>query len=76
MIWDYSSKEVIKDLSGHKGKVLSIAISPNGANICSSSDDKSINIWDFYTGDLITVLENHTDIVSSVTYSPIGNCFI
>jgi WD40 repeat protein len=76
MIWDYSSKKVIKDLSGHKGKVLSIGVSNDGANICSSSEDKSIKVWDFYTGDLVTAIENHADIVSSVGYSPIGTCFI
>jgi WD40 repeat protein len=46
--------------------------SPNGQNIATSSEDRTVKIWDTHTGILLYSLENHTKGVKSVNYSPDG----
>ena len=41
-VWDLASGECKSTLSGHTGYVRSVAISPDGQTIVSSSDDNTI----------------------------------
>jgi WD40 repeat protein len=59
-------------LEGHSDWVRSIAFSPNGQLLASSSDDKTIKLWDPITGELQQTLEGHSDRVHLVAFSPNG----
>ena len=60
-------------LQGHTDGVLSVAISPDGERIVSSSADKTVRIWNAETGEPIgQPLQGHTDRVLSVAISPDG----
>jgi len=48
-IWDTKSWEVIKTLTGHKERVIALAVVQDGL-IASSSSDKTIKIWNTNTG--------------------------
>ena len=56
-------------LAGHTDWVLSIAISPDGKMLASSSWDNSIRVWDTATGAEIFELRHR---VRSVIFSPDG----
>lgn len=60
-------------LTGHSGKVTSVAISPNSELLVSGCADKTINIWNFKTGKLIRTLTGNLGEVSSVAVSLNGN---
>lgn len=47
-IWKLSptSKRAIRTLEGHKGAVGSLAITPNGKTLISSSTDQTVKIWE------------------------------
>jgi WD40 repeat protein len=56
---------------GHTAALLSVAVSPDGEHIATSSNDKSVKIWDASTGQ--EVYEIMTDAPQNdVAYSPDG----
>lgn len=59
-------------LTGHSGKVSSVAISPDGQTLVSGCLDKTIKLWSLSTGKLIRTLNRHSGEISSVTLSPDG----
>ncbi|KIM71121.1 hypothetical protein PILCRDRAFT_805352, partial [Piloderma croceum F 1598] len=65
--------EVLHVLEGHMSGVLSVALSPDGKQIVSSSRDRTIRVWDVDTGGVLTgTFEGHTDVIWSVAFSPDG----
>ena len=52
--------------------VSSVAFSPDGTRIASSSGDKTIKVWDAASGQELTTLSGHTRRVQSVAFSPDG----
>lgn len=61
-----------RKLTGHKGWVRSVAVSPDGTWAASGSDDKTVNIWDMETGECRATLEGHTDRITVVAITPDG----
>ncbi|KAF5347139.1 hypothetical protein D9757_015068 [Collybiopsis confluens] len=58
----------------HVGSVVqSVAVSPNGQQVVSGSNDKTVRIWNVQTGQQIgDPLHGHTSEVTSVAFSPDG----
>ena len=75
-IWDLQTGSEVHDLRGHTFPVVAIDYSPNGRQLISGSDDKSIKIWDTASGELIKTLNGHLSPVRSVQYSPEGNLIL
>jgi WD40 repeat protein len=59
-------------LRGHTWPVSCMAWSPNGRQLVSGSDDKTVRLWNVVSGTPGHVLQGHTDILSSVAWSPNG----
>jgi WD40 repeat protein/serine/threonine protein kinase len=59
-------------LTGHTGRVWSVAFRPDGRYIISGSRDETIMVWNAATGALEMTLTGHKDPVRSVTFSPDG----
>ncbi|MDJ0514769.1 MAG: GUN4 domain-containing protein [Trichodesmium sp. MO_231.B1] len=66
----------IRSLTGHNDWVRSVAISPDGETIVSSSYDKTIKVWDLPTGSLKGTLDDYNTRVFSVTISPDGKTIV
>ena len=67
-----SNITLAKTLSGHTSMVWSVALSPDGQTLISSSGDKTIKIWNLRTGELRSTLSAHADMVLSIALSPDG----
>jgi len=60
-------------LTGHEGKVNSIAYSIDGLCLASGSEDGTVRLWDTRTGqEAISPLRSGEDNVTSVAFSPDG----
>ncbi|MEO0397455.1 MAG: CHAT domain-containing protein [Cyanobacteria bacterium P01_A01_bin.137] len=63
----------IKSLIGHSDWIRSIAISPEGKTLLSSSNDKTLRLWDLQTGQLLYLLTGHRQRIKAIGFSPDGN---
>ncbi|AFY92543.1 WD40 repeat domain-containing protein [Chamaesiphon minutus] len=68
--------KLINTLSGHSGTIHSIAISPDGQMLVSSSDDKTIKVWNLKTGELLNSIEGLSTEFNSIAISPDGQMIV
>ena len=71
-LWDVSTGQMLRTLSGHAGQVMSLAFSPDGTMAVSASADTTIKIWEVSSGRELRTLNGHTDEVMSASFSPDG----
>lgn len=66
-LWDIQETySCIKTLQGHDHNVSSVAFTPSGDHVVSSSRDRTIKIWEVSTGYCIRTLIGHRDWVRQV----------
>jgi WD40 repeat protein len=71
-VWDAATGQEIFKLPGQTGPVWSVAFSPDGQYLASSSDWKTVKIWDAKTGREVRSCPGHTETVLAVAFSPNG----
>jgi eukaryotic-like serine/threonine-protein kinase len=75
-IFDAMTGQEIFNLQGHMGNVNSVAWSPDGKRLASTSGEFSppgeVKIWDSATGKELFNLAGHTNEVNMVSWSPDG----
>jgi len=69
---DSTGYVLLREIIGHLAPVNSMAFSPDGHRLLTTSDDKTAKVWDVGTGNWLITLNGHTDIVSKGIYSPYG----
>ncbi|MDE0396873.1 MAG: hypothetical protein OXL96_03610 [Candidatus Poribacteria bacterium] len=69
-LWEILSQH-IATFEGHTGDVHSVAFSPDGRGVASTSQN-GIKLWDIIKRENIAAFEGHTGDVHSVAFSPDG----
>ncbi|KYF61481.1 hypothetical protein BE11_24410 [Sorangium cellulosum] len=71
-LWDATSGQAIRELTGHLGVVNGVAFSPDGLTLASGSSDRTVRLWDVENGEVLGAFERYDDWVISVAFSPDG----
>jgi RNA polymerase sigma factor (sigma-70 family) len=71
-LWDVATGTEKSTLKGHTVPVLSVAYSPDGKTLASSSHDNTIKLWDATTGKELATLKGHTAWVIVVVFGRDG----
>ena len=73
-VWDVETQRERLTFDKQLGIVLSLAYSPDGRRIASSSinDDNTFVVWDAKSGAVVQVVHGHTSHVHRLRYSPDG----
>lgn len=75
-ICDIESGEIICTLKGHTNTVNSVMFSPDGKQLFSASDDKTIICWDVESGNIIWQLHGFAERVVSINVSYNGKYIV
>jgi len=68
----YAQEVVVFPQMGHTKMVYSVAISKDGKQVLSGSDDLTMKLWDVTSGRELRTFSGHKMAVSSVAFSPDG----
>jgi WD40 repeat protein/transcriptional regulator with XRE-family HTH domain len=71
-IWDAATGEMLLTLPRHNAYFDSVAFSPDGTHIVTTSDDGALRIWDVNNGKELLTLYGQTANVANAAYSPDG----
>jgi WD40 repeat protein/DNA-binding SARP family transcriptional activator len=73
-LWRLLDGQLVRMLRGHRSLVISVAFSPDGRYLASSSSlDGTIYLWDVVRGEVLATFQGHRGGVEVVTFSPDGS---
>ena len=70
--WDLKKKSEIKRWQAHKGRVSSLAVSPDGKRIVSCGEDSSAVVWDAESGEQLQKFAEHRGEIYGVGWCADG----
>jgi WD40 repeat protein len=62
-----------RTLTGHAGAVLAVAVTPDGLQVVSGSNDQTIKVWDAATGQERMTIAGHRSPVRALAVTPDGS---
>ncbi|BAY23480.1 WD-40 repeat-containing protein [Calothrix sp. NIES-2100] len=74
-LWNASTGNELRILTGHRDSVNAIAFNPDGKILASGGEDNTIRIWNYQTAELIQTLEPQS-LVNSLAFSPHGKILV
>ena len=69
-LWNIESGVEVRRFSGHRGGIMSLAISPDGRHAVSGSMDGTAHVWNLDTGIEVRRFEGHLGHVTAVEFLP------
>jgi hypothetical protein len=74
-LWDGTTGEFIRELTGHSGSLARAAFRPDSKQLLTASKDGTVRIWDVETGSELRVLDAHAGGVLDAHWAPDGTRF-
>jgi cytochrome c len=75
-IWTPGRPKPDQVLTGHKGPIVGLAVSPDGKTLASASWDRTVRLWPLAPGGVRRVLTGNAMNVNGVAFSPDGKTVI
>lgn len=63
-------------LEGHTATINTVAFSPDGTLLASTSDDASLRTWDLATNTQVDELYEHATFVKGIAFNPAGDVLV
>ncbi len=71
IVWDWTERQSLWRLQGHRSTVTDLAYSPDGRRLASCGRDRRIAVWDTLSGVLLRTMMGHRTGVSQIAF--VGN---
>jgi len=81
-LWDMTTMQAIANLAGHRYRIRSVALSPDGKLVASASGEQAnegsplepgeVKLWNAGTGKELATFAGLTNVVRSLAFSPDG----
>ncbi|MEM9764173.1 MAG: cytochrome C, partial [Pseudomonadota bacterium] len=71
LLWNLSDGTLLGRMEGHQGKVIGLAVSPDGRQVATAGWDGAIGLWTLADGS-VRWLKGHTANVNDVAFSADG----
>jgi WD40 repeat protein len=72
-LWEAESGRIDRVMTGHRGTVLAVCISPDGRRIASAGVDRTARLWDSASGLELMALRDHDGWIRRLAFSPDGD---
>jgi WD repeat-containing protein 61 len=73
-LYDGEHGQLLDELKGHTGWVLSVAAAPSGATLVTGGSEATLRLWDVATRTCAQTLSGeHTDLLWACAFSPDGS---
>jgi len=71
-IWNLITGRQLFTLTGHSNSVNAVAVTPDGKQVISASDDNTLKVWDLSSREVIANFTGHSNSVNAVAVTPDG----
>jgi WD40 repeat protein/serine/threonine protein kinase len=69
---DIGTRQITGEFRGHTGWLTAVAFSPDGRQLATSSEDKTVKLWNIDEINAARTLPGHEDVVTGVSFSSDG----
>jgi WD40 repeat protein len=69
-IWNLITGRQLFTLTGHSNSVNAVAVTPDGKQVISASDDNTLKVWDLSSREVIATFTGHNNSVNAVAVTP------
>ncbi|MFX1369897.1 MAG: WD40 repeat domain-containing protein [Promethearchaeota archaeon] len=71
-VWEFELGKLLHTLSGHKGHVTALAITPDSRYILSGGQHGEVKLWDLESGTHLDTMSGHEGAVLAIHLAPDG----
>ncbi|MFT4637266.1 MAG: serine/threonine protein kinase/WD40 repeat protein [Verrucomicrobiales bacterium] len=75
-LWSTKSGDALAELEGHKQSVVSLAFTPDGLSLASSSDDSTLKFWHLATNQELLSIRNVGTTLNHLRFSADGQWLV